>query len=85
MKFFLDTADVNEIREANALGILDGVTTNPTLISRTGRKFRECITEICQIVDGPVSAEVVATDCDGMVKEARELSKIAPNIVNTQS
>ncbi len=81
MKFFLDTADVNEIREANALGILDGVTTNPTLISRTGRKFRECLTEICQIVEGPVSAEVVATDCDGMVKEARELSKIAPNIV----
>jgi transaldolase len=81
MKFFIDTADVKEIREAESLGILDGVTTNPTLVSKTGRPFRETIEEICSIVSGPVSAEVVSTKTDDMVKEARELAKIAENIV----
>ena len=81
MKFFIDTADVNEIKEAESLGILDGVTTNPTLISRTGRPFRETIEEICTIVKGPVSAEVVSTDTEGIIKEGRDLAKIADNIV----
>ncbi len=81
MKFFIDTADVNEIREAESLGILDGVTTNPTLISKTGRAFKETIEEICTIVKGPVSAEVVSTDAEGIIKEGRELAKIADNIV----
>ena len=81
MKFFIDTADVNEIREAESLGILDGVTTNPTLVSRTGRPFKETIEEICSIVKGPVSAEVVSADTDGIIKEGRELAKIADNIV----
>jgi transaldolase len=81
MKFFIDTADVNEIREAESLGILDGVTTNPTLVSRTGRPFKETIEEICTIVKGPVSAEVVSTDTEGIIKEGRELAKIADNIV----
>ncbi len=81
MKFFIDTADVNEIREAESLGILDGVTTNPTLVSRTGRPFKETIEEICSIVKGPVSAEVVSTDTEGIIKEGRELAKIADNIV----
>ncbi|MEK6767034.1 MAG: fructose-6-phosphate aldolase [Planctomycetota bacterium] len=82
MKFFIDTADVNEIREAESLGILDGVTTNPTLISKTGRPFKETIKEICSIVKGrPVSAEVVSTDTEGIIKEGRALAKIADNIV----
>jgi transaldolase len=81
MKFFIDTADVNEIREAESLRILDGVTTNPTVGSKTGRPFRETIEEICSIVKGPVSAEVVSTDVEGIIKEGRELSKIAENIV----
>ena len=81
MKFFMDTADVNEIREAESLGILDGVTTNPTLVSKTGRPFKETIEEICTIVKGPVSAEVVSVDTDGIIKEGRELAKIADNIV----
>ncbi len=81
MKFFIDTADVSEIKEAESLGILDGVTTNPTLISRTGRPFKETIEEICTIVKGPVSAEVVSTDTEGIIKEGRELAKIADNIV----
>lgn len=81
MKFFIDTADVNEIREAESLGILDGVTTNPTLISKTGRPFKETIEEICSIVKGPVSAEVVSTDTEGIIKEGRALAKIADNIV----
>ncbi len=81
MKFFIDTADVNEIKEAESLGILDGVTTNPTLISKTGRPFKETIEEICTIVKGPVSAEVVSTDTEGIIKEGRNLAKIADNIV----
>ena len=80
MKFFLDTAFVEEIREVASWGILDGVTTNPTLVAKTGRKYREVLEEICEIVDGPVSAEVLSLDYEGMVKEARELSKIHPNI-----
>jgi len=81
MKFFIDTADVMEIREANALGVLDGVTTNPSLVAKTGRNFREVIEEITGIVDGPISAEVVALDFAGMVSEAEELAAIHPNIV----
>ena len=81
MKFFIDTANVEEIKKANELGLLDGVTTNPTLISKEGREFKELIKEICSIVDGPVSAEAVSTDSEGMIKEARDLVKIAPNIV----
>ncbi len=80
MKFFLDTAFVEEIREVAGWGILDGVTTNPTLVAKTGRKYREVLEEICSIVEGPVSAEVLSLDYEGMVKEARELAKIAPNI-----
>ena len=81
MKIFIDTANVAEIREAAALGILDGVTTNPSLVAKEGREFRPLIEEICSIVDGPVSAEVVATDLAGMVKEGKELAKIHKNIV----
>jgi transaldolase len=81
MKFFIDTADVDQIREADDLGVIDGVTTNPTLIARTGREFREVIEEICGIVDGPISAEVVSMDCEGMVTEALELAEIDDNIV----
>ncbi|NJD90555.1 MAG: fructose-6-phosphate aldolase [Geobacter sp.] len=81
MKFFIDTADVNEIREANALGLVDGVTTNPSLIAKSGRKFEEVIKEITSIVDGPISAEVISLDHDGMVKEADKLAKIHKNIV----
>ncbi len=81
MKFFLDTANINEIREANSWGILDGVTTNPTHISKEGRKFRDLVEEICSIVQGPVSVEVVSTESEAMIKEAREIAKIANNIV----
>ncbi len=81
MKFFIDTANVDEIKKANSLGLLDGVTTNPTLISKEGREFRELIREICDIVHGPVNAEVISTDSEGMIAEARELAKIADNIV----
>jgi transaldolase len=81
MKFFIDTADVNEIREAHALGLVDGVTTNPSLIAKSGRKFKDVIKEITAIVDGPISAEVIALDAEGMVKEAKELVKIHKNIV----
>ena len=81
MKFFIDTADVNEIREAHALGLVDGVTTNPSLIAKSGRKFKDVIKEITAIVDGPISAEVISLEADGMVKEAKELVKIHKNIV----
>ena len=80
MKIFLDTANVEDIKEANSWGIIDGVTTNPSLIAREGRDFREVVEEICSIVDGPISAEVVSLDSKGMVKEARELIKIHDNI-----
>ena len=81
MKFFIDTADVKEIREAHELGLVDGVTTNPSLIAKSGRKFKDVIKEITAIVDGPISAEVIALDTKGMVKEAKELVKIHKNIV----
>jgi transaldolase len=81
MKFFIDTANINEIKEANDMGMVDGVTTNPSLIAKEGRDFEEIIKEICDIVDGPISAEVVSTDTEGMIKEARNLSKIHNNIV----
>lgn len=81
MKFFLDTANVEEIKRINQLGLVDGVTTNPTIISREGRNFEEVIKEICSIVSGPVSAEVISLDAEGMVKEAREIAKWADNIV----
>ena len=80
MKFFLDTADVDEIRQWNETGLLDGVTTNPSLILKSGRDIKEVLAEICAIVDGPVSGEVAATDFDTMVKEGRTLAKIADNI-----
>ncbi len=80
MKFFVDTADIADIRELAATGLLDGVTTNPTLIGKSGRKFLEVVAEICSIVEGPVSAEVVALDHETMMKEAAVLRKIAPNI-----
>ncbi len=80
MKFFVDTADVTEIRELNDLGLLDGVTTNPSLILKAGRDILEVTKEICAIVDGPVSAEVTAMDYAGMMKEAAVLAKIADNI-----
>lgn len=80
MKFFVDTADVAEIKELAATGLLDGVTTNPSLILKSGRDIIEVITEICGIVDGPVSAEVVATEADAMIAEGKKLAKIAPNI-----
>ncbi|ADL69996.1 MULTISPECIES: fructose-6-phosphate aldolase [Thermoanaerobacterium] len=81
MKFFIDTANVDEIREANELGVICGVTTNPSLIAKEGRDFIEVVKEITTIVDGPISAEVVSEDHDGMVKEALELAKIHKNIV----
>ena len=81
MKFFIDTADVREIREANELGLVDGVTTNPSLIAKSGRRFEEVIKEITDIVDGPISAEVISLEHDGMIAEATELVKIHQNIV----
>jgi transaldolase len=81
MKFFIDTANIAEIREAAKLGLLDGVTTNPTLLSREKGLFRETLREICSIVDGPVSAEVISLEAEGMVKEGRDLCKIADNII----
>jgi transaldolase len=80
MKFFVDTADVAEIRELNDLGLLDGVTTNPSLILKSGGSISEVTKQICDIVDGPVSAEVVATDYEGMMREASVLAKIAENV-----
>jgi transaldolase len=81
MKFFIDTADVKEIREASAMGLVDGVTTNPSLVSKTGRKFRDVLLEICDVVKGPVSAEVTALKYDDMMREAHELAKLRENIV----
>ena len=81
MQFFLDTADIGEIREAMEWGILDGITTNPTLVSKTGRTFREVLDDIVKVVNGPVSAEVTALDVDGMMEQAHEYAEIAPNIV----
>ena len=81
MKLYLDTANVKEIQEAASLGVLDGVTTNPSLVAKEGRIFREALVEICNIVDGPISAEVVSLDAEAMVKEGKELAKIHKNIV----
>ena len=80
MKFFVDTADTADIKELAATGLIDGVTTNPSLVAKSGRPFAEVIEEICSIVSGPVSAEVVATEYDGMVEEGRKLAKIASNV-----
>jgi len=80
MKFFVDTADIKEIRDLAATGMLDGVTTNPSLVAKSGRDFFEVLKEICSVTDGPVSAEVTATDVDGMIKEGEKLAKIAKNI-----
>ncbi len=80
MKIFIDTADINEIREANKIGIIDGVTTNPSLIAKTGRKFEEVVLDIVKEVDGPISVEVVSLESDGMVEEARKISRIHKNI-----
>ncbi len=80
MKFFVDTADVDEIRELAATGLLDGVTTNPSLVAKSGRPFLEVIREICEIVDGPVSAEVAATDHSTMLSEGRKLAQLAGNV-----
>lgn len=81
MKIFIDTADVEEIRQAHAMGVLDGVTTNPSLVAKTGRPFAEVVKEICAIVPGPVSAEVVSTSAPEMIEEGRKVAQIADNIV----
>ena len=81
MKIYLDTASVKEIQEAASIGVLDGVTTNPSLVAKEGRSFHEVLLEVCNIVDGPISAEVVSVEADAMVKEGRELAKIHKNIV----
>jgi transaldolase len=81
MKFFIDTANIDEIRKATELGMVDGVTTNPSLVAKEGREFKGLIREICGLVDGPVSAEVVSIDAENMVRESKELAEIADNIV----
>jgi transaldolase len=81
MQIFIDSADIHEIRKAAAYGVVDGVTTNPSLVAKTGRGMRDVLTDICAAVPGPVSAEVLSTETEGMLAEARELAKIAPNIV----
>ena len=81
MKFFIDTADIEEIREINSWGVISGVTTNPSLIAKNGGIFEDVIEEITKIVDGDISAEVISTDLDGILREARKLSKISKNIV----
>jgi len=81
MKLFIDTAEVGEIREAHSWGILDGVTTNPSLVAKSGRPHEDVLREICEIVDGPVSAEVVATDAPGMVEEGARLARVHENVV----
>lgn len=81
MKLFIDTANIDEIKEINEWGVICGVTTNPSLIAKEGREFKEVVKEIAGIVDGPISAEVISLDKEGMLKEARELAKIHPNII----
>ncbi len=81
MKIFIDTGDLAEIREANDMGVIDGVTTNPSLLAKAGKPTKEVIAEICAVVDGPISAEVVATDMNGILQEGRELAKLDKNVV----
>ena len=81
MQIFIDSADLTEIRDAAAMGVIDGVTTNPSLIAKTGKPLRDIIREICEIVDGPISAEVIATEREPMLKEGRELAKLHRNVV----
>jgi transaldolase len=81
MKFFIDTGDVGEVREAQAMGLLDGITTNPSLIAKSGRKYRDVVIEMCEIVNGPISAEVLSTTYDEMMAEAREWHKVHKNVV----
>jgi transaldolase len=81
MKIFIDSADVGEIKDAAAMGVIDGVTTNPSLVATTGKSLERVIREICEIVDGPISAEVTATDADGIVREGKVLAAIHPNVV----
>ena len=81
MKIFIDSADLNEIKDAAAMGVIDGVTTNPSLVAKTGKPFEKVIREIVEVVDGPISAEVIATDYEGIVREGKQLAAIHPNIV----
>jgi transaldolase len=81
MKIFIDSADIDEIRDAAQMGVVDGVTTNPSLVAKVGRKLEDVVADVCDVVDGPVSAEVVAVDYDGMLREGRQLSKLHPNVV----
>lgn len=81
MKFFIDTANIDEIKEANSMGMVDGVTTNPSLIAKEGGNFQDIIKNICEVVDGPISAEVISLDAEGMIKEARSLAELHKNIV----
>ncbi len=81
MKIFIDTANIEDIKKANDLGVICGVTTNPSLIAKEGRDFKEVIKEITSIVDGPISGEVISMECEGMLKEAREIAKIHKNMV----
>ena len=81
MKIFIDSGDVAEIKEAQSMGVIDGVTTNPSLLAKAGKPTRVVIAEICEVVDGPISAEVIATDKDGILREGRELAKIHKNVV----
>lgn len=81
MQIFIDSADINEIREAASLGVIDGVTTNPSLVAKTGRRFEEVLADILEVIDGPISAEVVSTDARGMIDEGRKLAALHPNIV----
>ena len=85
MKFFLDTANLDEIRETAALGILDGITTNPSLIAKEGKPFKETILEICKVVNGPVNVEVIATDTAGMLKQGRDYVTWHKNVVVKRS
>jgi transaldolase len=81
MKIFIDSADIGEIREAAAMGVIDGVTTNPSLVAKSGRSLEAVVRDICEVVDGPISAEVIATDTDGILAEGKRLAAIHPNVV----
>ena len=81
MQIFIDSADIEEIRDAAAMGVVDGVTTNPSLVAKTGRPFKDVLVDVCEVVDGPISAEVVAVDYEGILREARQLASMHENIV----